>query len=150
MRALPLGLAIAALQALACASPPAPLPAPLEIRVEIPPMQHDSSGVYMVSVQPNGWVRRRVAPWDGQLRVESGRRLDAQQLENLRALLGAVNADAIQEQDLGGPLDSNEYLLRYGERWSVRCDEFEAARCPPRFRELWQSLEQILGDLPGP
>lgn len=128
------------------------LPFVLEIRAEVVPAQSNyPPGVYLVSVTRNGFAIRQSHQWGGNpLRLESRQQLSHKDISALFALLSTVKAEDLHSEEHGVPVDSHEFTITsYGD-WSVKCQDYEVIRCPPRFRELWGSLGSILGPLPGP
>ena len=71
----------------------------------------------------------------------------AEQLRALRELL----ASPVAAEHPGVPLDTSSQFRITAQgtpEWSLECYATEVHRCPVGFLKLWQSLDEIIGDLP--
>ena len=62
----------------------------------------------------------------------------------------AACATPVAVEQSSVPFDPKEFRVTVpgSSRWSVECYELEVHRCPIPFVKLWQSLDEIIGDLP--
>jgi hypothetical protein len=137
---LPLALA-------ACATPGPEVPALVEIETVAPPSRLHALRIHLVTVSQDGSIERRSHHW----RDEPARRTKPESLapEQLRALRELLASPVAAEQP-GVPLDTSQFRITVNgsPEWSLECYAMEVHRCPVAFLKLWQSLDEMIGDLP--
>jgi hypothetical protein len=133
----------------ACAAFEPDVPPLVEIETTASPTQDGSSrGIHLVTVGTDGSVTRRFHGWNGTtpLRHVEPQTLSSQELGELRGLLSTP----VTAEQGSAPVDALEFRITAhdAEKWSTECYELEVHHCPVPFVKLWQSLDELIGDLP--
>lgn len=136
-----IALAALATALAACATSGPEVPALVEVETV------HGSGIHRVTVGQDGSVVRR----SHRFVADTSRTGREQTLtsDQLRAIVEVLATPVNAEQE-SVPLEASEFRItaRGSPSWSVECHEIEVHRCPIPFLKLWQSLDEIIGDLP--
>jgi hypothetical protein len=144
MRRLALASLVTALGA--CVTPGADVPALVEIETLAPPTGSHALRIHRVTVAQDGTVERRSHHGRDEPRRTEPESLAPEELRALRDLL----ATPVESEQTSVPFEASQFhITAHGSsEWSLDCFETEVHRCPIAFVKLWQSLDEIVGDLP--